>query len=116
MDTVAPQRRQRHDRPPDLLAGAAVLTPHEAAYLELTGFLVELAGRLEREHHDLIWDRLIRIDLRLRALQAREPPPQTAELWRRRHRVLPGLPGPVGPAPGAGKPGAGDVPPDRRSR
>ncbi|MGF7206359.1 hypothetical protein GGE65_000920 [Skermanella aerolata] len=93
------------------MAGAAVLTPHEAAYLELTGFLVELAGRLDREHHDLIWDRLIRIDLRLRALQAGEPPPRTAELWRRRHRVLPGLPGPAGPTSEAG-----DVPPDRGAR
>lgn len=95
---------------------AAVLTPHEAAYLELTGFLVELAGRLGREHHDLIWDRLIRTDLRLRALQAGEPPPRSAELWRRRHRVLPGLPGPAGPAPGAAKPAVGGAPPDRRAR
>ena len=86
------------------MAGAAVLTPHEAAYLELTGFLVELAGRLGRAHHDMIWDRLIRTDLRLRALQAGEPPPRSAELWRRRHRVLPGLAGPRRAAPEAGKP------------
>ncbi|MGF7212572.1 hypothetical protein GGE65_007207 [Skermanella aerolata] len=86
------------------MAGATVLTPHEAAYLELTGFLVELAGRLGREHHDMIWDRLIRTDLRLRALQAGEPPPWTAELWRRRYRVLPGLAGPRRAAPEAGKP------------
>lgn len=95
---------------------AGVLTPHEAAYLELTGLLVELAGRLGREHHDLIWDRLIRTDLRLRALQAGEPPPRSAELWRRRHRVLPGLAGPAGPAPTSGKLAAGGAPPDRRAR
>ncbi|UEM07620.1 hypothetical protein JL101_032425 (plasmid) [Skermanella rosea] len=80
------------------------MTPHEAAYAELAGFLVDLAGRLDQEHHDLIWDRLIRIDLRLRALQAGEPPPRSAARWRRRHRILPGLPGPDGAAPAAAKP------------
>jgi hypothetical protein len=87
-------------------------------YVELTGFLVELAGQLDAKHHDLIWDRLIRIDLQLRAMQANEGPPLPAEHWRQRHRVLPGLAGPIGgpSAPDSRKPGLSLAPRDRSSR